>query len=412
MDKNEIQKDIERKMNAFDKIRVGKRKSVSFTDMFPLAKIYSCTTNGDKAYYKWSRLNDKLNKPDFNWSNYFEIPEPISYKSTLRVTGKEKIDVRNFKQYDQDYIETNKTEPSGYMMPVFVFINIPYSKYTDKGDAYKKSLELFELSENESIAPQKIPLLSSYRDTLLTQLERQAKEINRINIEIANVLKVYYYESDRATLKGDSGDCTEEEINKRVNDRREILRNLKNFFQIPILGGAGSDIIMASWIKKFEENNYVSPHIIESTQYGIELLSEKRDPILKMAVEIAKKITPLESILEDAFLSDRIKSKKEFQEDERYKQLPEPEYVANLFFSRKENKAGKYRPEIIKEALKIVRNYIFDKDINSISRKVRTISKEIKKVNIFNETDLKTIDKWVSFYWNEYKPTDQAQTKH
>lgn len=316
MDRKQIQIDIENKLKAYKKSKSGKSNPLELTDFLtmvaPLYDLYSATTNGDKAYYKWTKKNDKLNKPNFNWNEYFENPKPISYKSTTRVTGIEKIDVRGLPNFKDDFIEVNQTAPSGYMLPSFDFINIPYSKFTDKGEGYRVALELFGLYENDSIKPDIIPLISSYRDTLFVQLNRQIEEINRINSEISDVLKVYYYESENSLNKKYSESNSEDEKQNIADDRIKILTELKNFFKIPILGGAGSDIIKASWLKRFKTNTYVSNHIIESTLYGIDLLTVNRDPILNMSVEIAKKITPLESILEDAFLNNKIRAHKDY----------------------------------------------------------------------------------------------------
>lgn len=268
--------------------------------------------------------------------------------------------------------------------------------------------------ENGTIPPEKLPLLSNYRDTLLIQLKRQAKEINRINTEIANVLKVYYYESDRATLKGVPDDYSDEEIDKRVKDRSHVLRNIRNLFEALILSGAKTELIEShSMLEKLKENKYISEHLIDATIHGILTLSKKKDPLIDMAVQLAYKINPLESILEDAFLHDRVKSKIQFEMDERFKQLPEPETVAEKFHNRVENKSGIYEAEIIEQALDIVRKYIFENELHSIDRKVNAISKAVKKKGQpFESMDIKTIRRWVKFYWNEYNPTDQAQTKH
>jgi hypothetical protein len=225
---------------------------------------------------------------------------------------------------------------------------------------------------------------------------------------------VYYYESEQAILKGSADEYSDEEIEQRVKERSNVLRNIRNLFDALILSGAKTELIERhSMLEKLKENKYISEHLIDATIHGVLTLSKKKDPIIDMAVQLAHKINPLESILEDAFLSDRIKSKIQFELDERYKQLPEPEIVAEKFCNREENKAGKYESEIIAKALSIVRKFIFDEEIASINRKVRTISKEVQEqADSFSETDLKTIDGWVKFYWNEYKPTDQAQTEH
>jgi len=383
-----------------------------------LGNKYSYTSANGGIYYQWNNSNDrKLNKPDFNWNGYFDIPEPINYKSSHRPTGKtEKVQFPGSKKHGIEPVikEVPQSEPTGYLTPRFRFINIQINRYGFKRDEYKQALETFGISENGTIPPEKLPVISNYRDTLLKQLHRQAEQLNEWNREIANVLKVYYYESEQAILKGSADEYSDEEIEQRVKQRSNVLRNIRNLFDALILSGAKTELIERhSMLEKLKENKYISEHLIDATIHGVLTLSKKKDPIIDMAVQLAHKINPLESILEDAFLSDRIKSKIQFELDERYKQLPEPEIVAEKFCNRKKNKAGKYESEIIGKALSIVRKFIFDEEIASINRKVRTISKEVQEqADSFSETDLKTIDGWVKFYWNEYKPTDQAQTEH
>jgi hypothetical protein len=202
-------------------------------------------------------------------------------------------------------------------------------------------LETFGISENGTIPPEKLPVISNYRDTLLKQLHRQAEQLNEWNREIANVLKVYYYESEQAILKGSADEYSDEEIEQRVKERSNVLRNIRNLFDALILSGAKTELIERhSMLEKLKENKYISEHLIDATIHGVLTLSKKKDPIIDMAVQLAHKINPLESILEDAFLSDRIKSKIQFELDERYKQLPEPEIVAENSVIGKRIKPG------------------------------------------------------------------------
>ncbi len=379
---------------------------------------YSYTSANGGIYYYWNKSNDKkLIDPVFNWKGYFDIPEPIQYRSTEKPTGEIKeVEFPAVKKFNikKRIVKIPQSEPTGYLTPRFHFINSQFNRYVYKGDEYKETLKVFGIKEKGIIPPEKIPIISNYRDTLLSQLNRQADELTKLNEQIANVLKVYYYESEQAILKGDSKDYSDEEIKKRVKDRTEVLQNIRNLFEALILTGASSELIEShSMTKRIHDNGYVSKHLKEAAIHGVIFLTKKKDPLIKMAVQLAHKINPLESILEDAFLNDRVKSKNQFELDERFKQLPEPESVAYKFCNRENNKAGKYDTAIITKALTIVRSYIFDNKLNSIKGKVRTVSKEIlEKDNSFNGVNPKTLDAWVKFYWSEYKPTDQAQTKH
>jgi len=278
-----------------------------------LGKKYSYTIGNGGFYYHWNKSNDrKLNNPDFNWNGYFDIPEPINYKSSHRPTGKtEKVQFPGSKKHGIEPVikEIPQSEPTGYLTPRFRFINIQINRYGFKGDEYKQALETFGISENGTIPPEKLPVISNYRDTLLKQLQRQAEQINELNRQIANVLKVYYYESEQAILKGDSDDYPDQ----RVKDRNKVLRDIRNLFETLILRGAKTDLIERhSMLEKLKTNKYISDQLIDATIHGILTLSQKKDPLINMAIQLSHKINPLESVLEDAILSDRIKPNKEY----------------------------------------------------------------------------------------------------
>src|SRR5690625_6741555 len=123
-------------------------------------------------------------------------------------------------------------------------------------------------------------------------------------------------------MKGNADEYSDEEIEQRGKDRSNVLRNIRNLFDILILSGAKTDLIERhSMLEKLKENKYISEHLIDATIHGVLTLSKKKDPIIDMAVQLAHKINPLESILEDAFLSDRIKSKIQFRSEEHTSEL-------------------------------------------------------------------------------------------
>ena len=252
-----------------------------------LGNKYSYTFVNGGIYYYWNKSNDKeLIKPGFNWSGYLNIPEPISFKS--------------------------KNTKIGYLTPRFDFISVQFNRYDYKGDQYRSVLELFGLKEESIIPPEKVPLISNYRDTLLKQLKRQEKEITKFDVQIANILKVYYYETEQATFSNLENE-SEKEQRIRVTNWGEILHNIKGLFQSLITKGASSELTKNHWrLKELRKNKYISEHLIYATIHGVLTLSKKKDPLIDMAVHLAHKINPLESILEDAFLSDRIKPNIEY----------------------------------------------------------------------------------------------------
>lgn len=377
---------------------------------------YSYTYAGGFIYYHWNKSNDRQLIPmGYNWSGDFDIPEPIYFESSHRSTGKlKKVEFPAVKELNQEKrtVEFPQTEPTGYLTPRYSFINAQFFVYDDKGDEYQNALEIFEINEEDVIPPEKIPLISNYMSALHNQLVRQVQEISKLDRQIANVLKVYYYESEQLTLNN-LKNISIKERNKKINDWGDISQNVKSLFQSLITKGASSELIENHWmVGELRKNSYVSDHLIEATIHGILTLSKKKDPLINMAVQLAHKINPLESILEETLLNDRVKSKVQFEMDERKKLLPDPEIVADLFCNRKDNTAGTYDSEIVTTVFKFFQQYIIDVELTSIKRKVDPISKKIKEeVKSLDKTNIKTIGRWVEFYWNEYKPTNQTQTE-
>src|SRR5690625_6817143 len=105
--------------------------------------------------------------------------------------------------------------------------------------------------------------------------------MNEWKREIANVLKVYYYESEQAILKGNADEYSDEEIEQRVKDRSNVLRNIRNLFDILILSGAKTDLIERhSMLEKLKENKYISEHLIDDNIHWFLNISNKKNQII------------------------------------------------------------------------------------------------------------------------------------
>lgn len=277
---------------------------------------YTYTSAGGFIYYHWNKSNDRQLIPmGYNWSGDFDIPEPIYFESSHRSTGKlKKVEFPAVKELNQEKrtVEFPQTKPTGYLTPRFSFINAQFFIYDNKGDEYERALELFDIKEEETISPDKIPLISNYMGALHNQLNRQAQELTNLNRQIANVLKVYYYESEQLALNN-LKNISIEERKRKGNDWGDISHNVKSLFQSLVTKGASSELIETHWmLEELKNNSYVSEHLIEATIHGILTLSKKKDPLINMAIQLAYKINPLESILEDAFLNNRIRANKDY----------------------------------------------------------------------------------------------------
>jgi hypothetical protein len=360
---------------------------------------YSYSVGKYGLYYKWGTHNEKEFDPGFNWSGVFRMKESISFKSTIRATGeKEKRD------FGDRIIEIPITEPTGYLRQEFNFINSLFYNYTRNTDEYRNLLQVFRLTEKENIKPEMIPLISGYRDALMIQINRQVEAVGKINLEIIKVLKVFYFEGKKATLKGDTSDYSTEEIKVRANYFTEKNHQIKLFFEVLIAPGAKSDLIENHRLtKEMLNHSYLGDDIIKPTLSGIITFTKQRDPLLVVSAKLASTVTALDSILEDIFLNDRVKSNEQYENDLRFNSLPDPKETAMLFVNRDKNRAKFKTPDMIEPVYEIVREYIYNNNLSKIKGNVRTITNTI--LEILGEVgNAKTIDRWIKFYWSQYRP--------
>jgi hypothetical protein len=358
---------------------------------------YSYTVGKYGLYYKWNTDIEKEFKPGINWSGVFKMKDSITFKSTIRATGeKEK---RNL---GDRIIEIPITEPTGYLRPFFNFINAQFFNYSKNTDEYRNLLQLFELVEGENIKPEKVPLISAYRDTLMNQIQRQISGIEKINSEIISVLKVFYFEGEKETFKGDT--TATEEIKVRGHYSTEKNHQIKLFVEVLIAPGAKSDLIENHGLtNEMMNHSYLGDDITQPTLNGIITLTKQRDPLLIVSAKLASTVTALESILVDIFLNDRVKSNEQYENDLRFNSLPDPKETAILFVYRDQNRAKFKTPEMIEPVYEIVREYIYKNNLTKIEGRVRTITNTILE-NLGKVGNAKTIDRWIKFYWSQYRP--------
>lgn len=366
---------------------------------------YDYTVGRYGLYYRWSSGNDKQFGTSNNWGNIFIKEEPISFKSTTKVTGKKKLD------FGDRVFETTITEPTGFLRPEFNFVKHLFYNYARNTDEYRNLLNVFSVTEGENIKAETIPLISNYRDTLMNQIQRQIDGIEKINSDIIDVLKVFYYEGKTETLKGYPDEYSSEEADIRGEYFHEKIQQIKSFVDSLIFLGTNSDSIKKSILtEELLEHDYLGKDIIEPTFTGIITLAKQRDPILIVSAKLTSTITALESLLEDIFLNDRVKSNEQYENDLSLNSLPDPKEVAKDFIDRSENKSGYKDHNTLIEAYNITRDYIYNKKVEVLKGTTRTISNEITKA-LGENFDPKTIDNWVRHYWYQYKPEDKPPKK-
>jgi hypothetical protein len=345
-----------------------------------MTKIDFGRLTGNPGYYKYKPVGDQFycvwndeNGIDKNWPDIFGVNEPIQFIAS-----------------DERFFGQENSAGSGYVRPYFRFLNKRILAVSESLGDYKRMIGKFDLK-----AP-KVDLLnnvSSYRDKLFTQIERQSNKAHEINSEILNLLKVVFYESE-LSLREETGNGGID-----VN----LFPKLRFFGRDEILGGADLEIAKTNWESVVEElDAFISTDLIDSTTAGLKALLSKREPLLRMAEDLARDIMPLETIIEQIIVG------KEFSEIDYLRiERPEPWEVAIEFIEGASYR--EYSTRTIAQAMTITREYILENNLESIDRKVEAIKRRINE-DVTDKPDRKTIRKWIKFYAQKVFPDQKIYT--
>lgn len=245
-----------------------------------LKKNYSSTitfSSLSDRYYRWNKSNQKkIPNKNFDWNGCFDEP---------------------------DYIGLKKSG-SGYVYPNFHFLQFAFT-HSEKTIDHDAPFNDFGLSKDKPVPPEKIILIQGFKDSLLAQLKRQAVELKKIDREIANVLKVYYYETEQAILEQQ---ITDDERDKILLRLENTVKNIfKNYIQ------RGIDNKHLEKMLNNLPNKFVSEYLFTCQKNGILYLNQTKQTSINTALEMMLKIVPMEGILSKAFMGKIIISDIEFR---------------------------------------------------------------------------------------------------
>lgn len=337
----------------------------------------------DDEYYL---VRSEADEHSRDWERYFELPEPIECTSTSRNVGKtfKPNSIRIWQ--DMEAVKHKEFNESGYIRPYFRFIKMRRALVRERKEDYRRVKEQIDLNKPHMDLVNQV---SSYRNTLFQQIQRQATEAWRINQEIAEMLKVFYFETGQAVRSLANQDP---KLISRPG-RPLIFNEIRHLFNEAIVGGADTESLQSYWIpEKVESNRYVADQLSRATVHGLLSLSRKREPILKIAEQLVRVILPLETVLENLITG------KQFSEiDYVRKDMPDPWRVASSFQRRAKNVV--YDTEIVAVAMTETREYILQHDLRSLNRHVEAIKRIISN-KIPVKPDPKTIRNWITTYGN------------
>jgi len=345
---------------------------------------------GEKVcYYYWSneiKISDNEYKELFESYNYFYVPLGIKYTSSKDIINdSRRIQLTTCAVARKGVLKNHEfsiAKDTGFIIPEYHFLSNQMRSLNQVKIAYEKTLDSFRLKSCSIFPVTKVSILAAYRLTLLEQLERQALIVKELNEEIASILKVFIHRL--YVLSG------------RTERKFYIISNdtLSSLFS-EILGGSSRNMIdIEGSIKNYKPKQF-KDEIYNTTVNGLNYLLEKKDPVLEISCKIFDLLHPIEMILEQALINNRLITPKEYTA----LRMPDPFQIANKKY--KSTKKKKYLPETIGQAMQIVKDYIVDNEITDLYNRVNSLQKSISEID-FKDPSGKpthnTIVNWIKIY--------------
>jgi len=329
-------------------------KGLNFKSEYPLCDIPNDMISDLKAFNIGVDFND-LYKIDIlkEWNKIFHIKAPIKYESSTKNSGVtrqyhdgtiKKYPDRNTMVSSQKakagkFSESLQILPTGYVIPRYEFIGQRlYRRIShmfennETEEAYKEALDLVGLEENDEMTVLQYNDVGTYRDILHNQIDRQAKKILNILPSIAYIFKIHYFETEKAITNAKYKSDSNTEVDKLNSDLRMIQDGLVSLFLHDIQSGKHIEKLVLTEsdykeqqekigspdvkrVKPFllAENAYIPKNIMARTLSSFDSLIIQMKSIRDIAVALARKTEPLESILEDFFMGRKVKSIGEYK---------------------------------------------------------------------------------------------------
>ena len=359
----------------------------NITESFKQPELYIFKDFERSVYPTWNKNNSL-----YDWDKIFQLESPIQYKDELIPTDNiVSVDVSNTWP-DVGFIEQIEFKSSGYSIPYFHFLN-------QRGiNLFEIEGEYEELMSGIDLNRATIPLINEIGmaiNQLFDQLHRELNQIQLLNSEISDVVKVIFHES---LLNVNT------EAKPPIANPLNLFPELRHFIKDFIFGGANSDEIIPDWISVVAEKLKSLPKDKKNTISNVLThFVKKREPHLCTSEILARKILILESAKKDILIG------KATELDSYTKsQYPSPANVANMFKKRAPNSTHNIND--IHNVMITTRNYIAHHKAKTLAGEV---SKVIRKAKAEHNLDIEdtVIRNWINYYGEEALPLYNEQRK-
>lgn len=344
--------------NIQSKFKIITTGKAILSSQFQYKRIFEGPHQG-RIFYYWSLRNDTELKFDFSEYNSFSIPDPI--ENSVRSDYANEFYPANY--HDSFSLISQSFENTGYIKPFYSFIRNEFNPAPDSLKCYSDMLALFHLNNVNIIEPDKLNQMCSYRDNLVTQLNRQADHIYQINKLLASVLKFLVYQ-----------------IRLEQPYFSPFIKNsISRLFNYDILGGINRSSIDLEFLDGIDTDNKSFEHALKTSKNGLDYLFTFRDPTIEAAVRLVKVLHPLEIVIEQAIKDERIYTPKEY----RKLSMPLSYEVASRMQANATN--NKHDLQTIVKSMDIVKDYLINEECHSLIGLVDSLVKKIKSEVLVKE---------------------------
>jgi len=356
------------------KFKIITPEKAILASQFQFKRIFKGPHQGEIFYY-WSPRNDAELKADFSAYSNFSVPEPI--ENSARIDYKNEFYASNYQ--DSFSLISQSPENTGYIRPFYSFVKNEFNPVIDSEKCYADTQTLFDLGNVNIIKPDKLNQICTYRDNLVTQVNRQADHIYQINRLLASVLKFLAYQ-----------------MNLQQSTPSPVLKNsISRLFNYDILGGVKRSSINLEFLDTIDTDNESFEHALTTSKNGLDYLLSFRDPTIETAVRLVKLLHPLEIVIEKAIKDERIYTPKEYRE----LSMPPPIEVANKMQANAKNNV--HDLQTIVKSMEFVKNYLINEECYSLIGRVNSLVTTIRKEVILEEgvkVSVNGVRNWVEKY--------------
>lgn len=331
----------------------------------------------------------------------FIIIDAIEYRTEDKYvpTGRKKM----VGDFDLNIVES--IPKTGHVKPKIQFTP---SIFTNAD--YEKMIYKFDLKYGEKVPLDKYTQIVPFKNELETQFYKQAAVIVSHHHLIAKEFGTLYSSAEKAMLDNQRRNHPNDFKIKPPVDWSELILKFHSIFNQIQYGISPEKIERLKVFDPIFQFECIDHDLAEEISESILRHCRKREPIIEILRVLARKILPLESIVEDFNFDQEIKSIQNIWENESFIDMPDPATFAQKRADGNRNKKGS-DVSVMTEALKLLRSHLVEKNYQDLDGKVSGIADFlIENIDGLRPTQKNsTVTNWINSYFEEHKSMKKSR---